>query len=183
MTELPPDVQAACQRLRQGDIVRGVPVVEMVDLSRPLGAAATKARETRLAAGADLGVMPVKVNSDYACIVSQTCDVVQPSKHSVVVASVVPHGDPADPAVTSVKRLEKRQRAIDSIKSGRKPHLIHFDLESDDLGAGGYVDLRALTTVQKPVLAEAAADRFLVAGEASRAFAFRCGHLRPSGRS
>ena len=176
MTELPPDVHAACKRLRQGDIIRGIPVVEMVDLNRPLGAAATKASEKRLAEGAGLGIMPVKVNGDYACLVSQTCDIVQPSKHAVIVASVVPHADPADPAVSSTTRREKRQREIDSIKSGRRPHLIHFDSGSTDFPAGGYVDLRALTTVQKPALADATSDRFLISTEASRRFAFRCGH-------
>ncbi len=177
MAEVPTDVQAACERLRQGDILEGVPVVEIADLAQPLGKAAAATAARRREEGHELGVLPVRIDGGYACIVSQTCDIVQPTKPAVVVAVVVPHNDPDDPALMSEDRRAKRRVRIDDTKNGRRPHLVHFDLEHAGFPAGGFVDLKTLTTVQKPILAGKEPLRFLRNEEERRRFSFRCAHV------
>jgi len=184
MADVPDDIDAACQNFRQGDLVEGALLVEIVDTSRPLGQGFIDRLEELRSKGAEFpNQAPISVSTPYGCIVSQTCDIVQNNKRSVVVAPVFPHRDPNDPEVAgeSTKkkvRREKRLADIEKARSGRRPHIIHFDPFGDErFSAGGVVDLTSLTTIQKPVLAKLTPVHFIADEPGRRKFAARCAHV------
>jgi hypothetical protein len=184
MAEVPKDINDACQRFRQGDVIEGVPVVEFVDTERPLGTGFAKKIEELQSAGTRLPRhAALAVGANFACIVSQTCDIVQDNKRAIVVAPVISHEDPNDPEVggeskTKRARREKRIERIEAARSGRRPHIIHIEPFGDErFAAGGFIDLTTLTTIQKPILAGLEPARFIASEEDRRKFAFRCAHI------
>lgn len=184
MAEVPDDINDACQRFRQGDIIEGALVVEVVDTDRPLGTGVIDRVERLKREGAELPRQaPIAVGTLYSCIVSQTCDIVQNNKRAVVVAPVVPLLDPNDPAVageSNKKQKSRRNREIEiaRAKNGRQPHIIYIKPFGDDrFPAGAIIDLKTLTSLQKPVLAGLSPTRFMTSEKERRKFSFRCAHV------
>src|SRR5262245_50515359 len=156
MAGVPKEIGDACRSFRQGDILTGAPVFEAVDTETPLGnEIIQKVEELRNQARKLPPYIAVSLGTPYSCVVSQICDIVQDSKRSVIVAPVFPHDDPngADVAGDSNRQRERREKRVARIeqkKSGRQPHMIHFDPFGDErFPAGGYVDLTTLSTIQK----------------------------------
>jgi hypothetical protein len=179
MAELPDDIVEAARKFRQGDVVAGIPLIEVADLRRPLGPFAKKVAQAREEADQALGITPVRVNPEtgYVCLVSQTCDVVSPSisRPSVRVAQVVAHKDPA--SAQSKNKRRSREERIQQYKDGKLIHCVHLDIPHADFAAGGYVDLQSVTTVEKTLLLDKTPLRTLTTHKQRKAFSFRCGHI------
>ncbi|MEJ7569169.1 MAG: hypothetical protein WKF41_12990 [Gaiellaceae bacterium] len=185
MAEVPDDVNEACQSFLQGDLLQGVPILEVVDVEQPLGDGFVKrvAELQKAAAGSLTGVRAIGQGAPFGCVVSQTCDVVQPNRRGVQIAPVAPHEDPEgeDVAGHSKKKTERRDKRtarIEEARSGRQPHIIYFEpFGHPAFPAGGFIDLKTITTIQKPVLASFEPIRFIDSEEQRRKLAFRCAHI------